>query len=288
LASVSFIGLGAMGGRMARRLLDAGNDLTVWNRSREKAEPLMQAGARVAGSPAEAAATADVLVTMVSDPEALDEVMSEEGGVLSGIRTGALLVEMSTVGPAAIHDLAGRLPSGVRLLDAPVLGSLSEVEAGTLLIFVGGADEDFARAEPFLRTLGEPLRAGPLGSGAAVKLVANSTLLGVLCVLGEAVALGEALGLEPGAIFQALAGTPLAQQAERRRPVFEGQQVERRFALGLADKDGELVADAARGSGLDIRLAKAAHEYFHEAGQAGWSDLDYSAILAFIAGRPKP
>jgi 3-hydroxyisobutyrate dehydrogenase/2-hydroxy-3-oxopropionate reductase len=288
LASVSVLGLGAMGSRMARRLLDAGNDLTVWNRSPHKADPILQAGARVASTPAEAAMAGDVLVTMVSDPGALDAVMSGEHGVLSGIRPGALLLEMSTVGPQAVLDLAHRLPDGVRMLDAPVLGSLSEVEAGSLRIFVGGEDEDLARAEPVLRVLGEPLHVGPLGSGAAAKLVANSTLLGVLCLLGEGVALGEALGLERDSVFEVLAGTPLAQQAERRRPALEGGKFERRFALGLAEKDGGLVTDAARTEALELGMAKAAQEYFEQATEAGWADLDYSAILAFITDRPKP
>lgn len=277
-----------MGSRMARRLLDAGNDLTVWNRSPHKADPLLQAGARGAPSPAKAGTAADILVTMVSDPAALDDVMSGEDGVLSGIRPGALLLEMSTVGPRAIRDLAQRLPDGVTMLDAPVLGSLSEVEAGSLRIFVGGDDEDFARAEPVLRALGEPLHVGPLGSGAAAKLVANSTLLGVLCLLGEAVALGEALGLETDVVFHVLAGTPLAQQAERRRAAIEGGQFERRFALALAEKDGALVTDAAREEALELRMAKSAHEYFEEAAGADWADVDYSAILAFITDRPKP
>ena len=271
-----------MGSRMARRLLDAGNDLTVWNRSPEKAEPLEGAGASVASTPAKAAAATEIVVTMVSDPEALRDVMSGPGGALSGLRPGALLVEMSTVGQAAIRELAGRLPSGVAMLDAPVLGSLSEAEGGTLRIFVGGDDEDFTRAEPLFHALGEPLRVGPLGNGAAAKLVANSTLLGVLCLLGEA------LGLETGAIFEVLAATPLAQQAERRRPAFGGERAERRFALGLARKDGELVTAAARERDFDLRLGEGARRYFEDAAEAGWADLDYSAILAFLTGRPKP
>jgi 3-hydroxyisobutyrate dehydrogenase-like beta-hydroxyacid dehydrogenase len=287
LASVSFIGLGAMGSRMARRLLDDGNQLTVWNRSPEKAEPLQRAGAQVASSPAEAAREADLVVTMLSDPGALADVMSGDDGALAGVGPDALLLEMSTVGPQAICELAEKLPQGARMLDAPVLGSLSEVEAGSLRIFVGGQDDDFARAEPLLRTLGEPLRVGPLGSGAAAKLVANSTLLGVLCLLGEAVALGEALGLDTDSVFQVLAGTPLAQQAERRRPALEGERAERRFALGLAEKDGELVTEAAREKGLELGLAEAAHAYFEKAAAAGWADLDYSAILAFVTDRPK-
>jgi len=187
---------------------------------------------------------------------------------------------MSTVGPRAVLELAQRVPAEVELADAPVLGSVAEAEAGSLRIFVGGDDELFRRIRPVLAALGEPMHVGELGSGAAAKLVANSTLFAVICALGEAVALGEELGLSRDRIFDALAATPLASQAERRRHAIESGSYPPRFKLSLARKDAELVLAAAKEAGVDLRLAEAARAWFAEAEEAGLGTLDYSAVLA--------
>jgi 3-hydroxyisobutyrate dehydrogenase-like beta-hydroxyacid dehydrogenase len=195
---------------------------------------------------------------------------------------------MSTVGPTAINELAGRMPEGTHLVDAPVLGSLTEAEGGSLRIFVGGDTELAERARPVLDVLGEPLYVGPLGSGAAAKLVANSTLFGVIAVLGEAIALGESLGLSRASLFAVLAATPVAAAAERRRAAVEEGKYPPRFPLSLALKDAELVAEAAAAAGVELRVAEAARRWFAEAAEEGWEDLDYSAVLARISGQSRP
>jgi hypothetical protein len=187
IATIAVVGLGAMGGRMAERLL-AAYDVVVWNRTDAKTRPLVDAGARVATSPAAAAAQADAAITMVSDPTGLRNVTEGPGGVLAGLGPESTLIEMSTVGPAAVTRLASLLPPGAGLLDAPVLGSIAEADAGTLRIFVGGPSRSVDHCRPVLSRLGTPIRVGPLGSGAAAKLVANATLFGVLGLLGEALA----------------------------------------------------------------------------------------------------
>ncbi len=285
MTEVGFIGLGAMGSRMARRLVDAGHPVTVWNRTAERAEPLVAAGARLAGTPAEAARVAKVVITMVTDANALSAVTDGAEGVLAALQPGSVLVEMSTAGPAAVKELAARAPSGVGLLDAPVLGSRTEAKEGTLRIFVGGEKELFDRVRPLLDVLGEPLHVGGLGSGAAAKLVANSTLFGVLGALGEALALGDGLGLSREATFDVLAATPLAAQAERRREAVEAADYPPRFTLSLARKDADLVDAAAAEAGLDLRLAPAARSWLEDAEREGWGDLDYSAALARILGQ---
>lgn len=280
--TVAFLGLGAMGSRLAGRLLDAGTDVVVWNRTPARAEPLTARGAALAGSPAEAAAGADVVCTMLASPQALRAVTEGPHGLASGVRVSTVVVEMSTVGPAAIARLAAALPVGVGLLDAPVLGSVSEAEAGTLQVFVGGPAPLVEEWTPLLRTFGTPVHVGPLGAGAAAKLVANSTLLGVLGVLGEAVALADGLGLSREAAFEVLSVSPLAAQAERRRPVIEGAEPPRRFSLSLAVKDAELVVDAAAGDGVDVRLARAVRDWLVDAERAGLGGQDYSALLTRI------
>lgn len=282
MSAVGFIGLGAMGSRMAHRLLDAGHELVVWNRTREKMSPLTEGGAKAAASPADAASRAEVVITMVSDPAALRAVTEGPHGIISGTTASTTVIEMSTVGPAAVSRLASVLPPGTSLLDGPVLGSLAEAEAGTLEIFVGGPADLFERWASLLSVMGSPIHVGPLGAGATAKLVANSTLLGVLGVLGEALALAEALGLSREAAFDVLSATPLAGQAQRRRASIEKDDFPPRFSLALARKDAELISGAAGASGVDLRLLAAARSWLADAEEAGWGDRDYSALLAWI------
>jgi 3-hydroxyisobutyrate dehydrogenase-like beta-hydroxyacid dehydrogenase len=277
--SVAVVGLGAMGGRIARRLLAAGEEVTVWNRTAERAAPLAEAGASVAATPAAAARSANWVITMLADPSALLEVMSRPDGLAQGLRAGQTLVEMSTVGPSTVRQLVDIVPPGVEVVDAPVLGSISEVDAGTLRIFVGGSDEAAASVRPLLEPLGQPLHVGPLGAGASAKLVANTTLLGTMAVLGEALALAKSLGLDPDAAFEVLSTTPLSAQAERRRPVIEGAEPPVRFRLALATKDADVIVDEGRRAGVDAEITKVAAARFRAAEEAGDGDRDYAAIL---------
>lgn len=282
MTTVAVIGVGAMGRRMARRLLDAGYDVVVWNRTPARTAELAEAGASVAADPAEAARRGDAVVTMVADPAALQAVTEGASGVAAGVDESTTVIEMSTVGPRAVAQLVTALPAGTPLLDAPVLGSLTEAESGSLRIFVGGPAPLVERWTPVLGVLGSPLHVGPLGAGAAAKLVANTTLLGVLGVLGEAVALADGLGLARTAAFDVLAGTPLAAQAERRRAAIEASTAPRRFSLTLARKDADLILDAARASGVDLRLAAAVRTWLADAEAAGAGSEDYSAVLRHI------
>jgi 3-hydroxyisobutyrate dehydrogenase len=281
MSTVAVVGLGAMGSRIAGRLLDAGYPVVVWNRTPAKAEELVARGAERASTPTDAARRADAVITMVADPAALQAVTEGTDGIAAGADETTTFIEMSTVGPAAISRLAAALPAG-RLLDAPVLGSIAEAEAGKLRNFVGGPDELVEEWTPLLSTLGSPLHVGPLGAGAAAKLVANTTLFGTLGVLGEALALVDGLGLSRDTAFEVLASTPLAAQAERRRPSLEAGEYSRRFSLSLARKDADLVAEAAAAAGVDLRLLEAVRSWLRDAEAAGLGDSDYSAVLARI------
>jgi 3-hydroxyisobutyrate dehydrogenase-like beta-hydroxyacid dehydrogenase len=267
---------------MARRLLSAGHELVVWNRDPAKAEPLVAEGARAAATPAEAAREADGVLIMVSDPAALRAVAGGPDGVAAGAVAPTVVVQMATVGPAAIEEIASALPAGVGLLDAPVLGSLDEAEGGRLRIFAGGEPAVVEAVEPVLSALGTILHVGPIGAGSAAKLVVNSTLFGALGVLGEALALAEALGLSRDTAFELLAATPIAAQAERRRPAVESGEYPPRFSLALALKDADLVLDAAAGSGTELRLARAARDWLADAAAAGHGDEDYAVALEQI------
>jgi 3-hydroxyisobutyrate dehydrogenase/2-hydroxy-3-oxopropionate reductase len=280
VTTVAVVGLGAMGSRIARRLLDAGNDVVVWNRDASRAADLVSAGAAAASSPADAARRADGVITMVSNPAALQAVVEGPEGIAAGATPATTVIQMSTVGPTATAQLASMLPEGTGLLDAPVLGSLSEVESGTLTVFVGGRDELVRRWEPLLSTLGNVLHVGDIGAGSATKLVANATLVGTITLIGESLALADRLEIPRDVAFDVLAATPLAAQAERRRPAIESGEFPRRFALSLARKDADLILAAAE----DLRLVNAAREWLVEAERAGLGDDDYSAVLKKIIG----
>jgi 3-hydroxyisobutyrate dehydrogenase len=281
VTEVAWIGLGAMGSRMAARLRDSGHDLVVWNRTREKAEEL---GPRVAASPRDAAEEAEIVFTMVTDPDALRAVTEGGDGALAGLAEGAVLVEMSTVGPAAIGRLSERMPEHASLLDVPVLGSLAEAEAGKLKLFAGGGDTAFERVRPVLEMLGRPLRTGPLGSGAAAKLVANATLVGTVALLGETLALADALGVPRETTWEVLDATPLGAQAERRRPVVESGEYPPRFRLSLARKDADLVQAAGEARGLSLPALAAVRDHLAAAEAAGLGKADHAAVLKHILG----
>jgi 3-hydroxyisobutyrate dehydrogenase-like beta-hydroxyacid dehydrogenase len=275
---VAFIGTGDMGSLMVRRLLAAGHEVTVWNRTLERATPLAEAGASVAENPAAAAGAAEAILTMVADAQALDAVTED---IAAASPPGSTVIQMATVGTDALSRFASALPDGVELLDAPVLGSLPEAEAGALRIFAGGPAELVERWRPLLSALGTVLHVGPVGAGTAAKLVVNSTLFGAIGVLGEAIALADSLELERDATFEVLAATPLAAQAERRRPAIETGDYPRRFSLALALKDANLIHEE---SDAELRLAEAARSWLADAANGGWSDRDYAAVLAWILG----
>lgn len=284
MAKLAFVGLGQMGEPMARRLLGAGHDVTVWNRTRVRADALAAEGAGVADSPVEAAAGTDAAFTMLTDPAALEDVVFGPEGLASGLGPGSILVEMSTVGPDAVRDVASRLPDGVGMLDAPVLGSVPAVIEGSLKVLVGGDREAYRRLRDVLEVFGPTTYVGELGAGASMKLVANSTLGAAVVGLGEALALADRLGVEQTVALDILSGGALGTVVQRTRASIERGQYEPRFKLSLAEKDLRLVEEAARGAGLDLRLASAARSWFEDAARAGQGERDYPAVVAHIRG----
>lgn len=282
MAKVAFLGLGLMGTPMATRLLAAGHDLTVWNRTGEKARRLADRGASVAATPAQAVAGVDAAITMVTNPEALEEVVLGEDGVAAGLSPGRLLIDMSTVGPQAVRSIAAQLPSGVSMVDAPVRGSVPEATAGRLAVYVGANPADFDRVVPILTTLGTLHHVGRPGAGAAAKVVVNSTLGAAIVVFGEAIALGDALGLKPSTVMDVLADSPIAGTVRTKRANVESGDYPPSFKLSLALKDLRLVNQVADRAGHHLPVARATRDWLEQAAQAGASDLDFSAVVATI------
>ncbi|MDB6002952.1 MAG: 3-hydroxyisobutyrate dehydrogenase [Rhizobacter sp.] len=284
MAKLAFLGLGLMGTPMATRLLDAGHDLTVWNRTSAKTEPLVGQGASAAPSPAEAVAGADAVITMLATPQALQQVLFADDGVVGALDPGQCLIDMSTVGPETIRSVAMRLPSDVTLVDAPVRGSVPEATAGRLVIFVGATEPAFAHVQPLLAPLGTLHHVGGPGAGAATKVVVNLTLGVTMTALGEALALADTLGLDRETLLDILAESPIGSTVRSKRANIESGTYPPGFKLSLALKDLRLVTRSPAQPGRDLRLAAASRSWLEEAAQAGAADLDYSAVVATILG----
>lgn len=282
---LGFCGLGQMGSAMASRLIQAEHDVIVWNRSWGKVEALVREGAAAAASPAEAASQADAVLTMLATPAAVEEVVFGASGIVHGLRSGSVLLEMSTIGPDAVRTVADRLPDGVGIVDAPVLGSVPEATEGSLKIFVGSSREVFDRFQELFSVLGEPILIGSLGSGAAMKLVVNSTLGAIQLAFGEALALAEGQGLDLSTTLDVLEGSSIGPAVKKKRHMLETGVFEPSFKLILAAKDMRLVTEAARAVGVELPGAAAARAAFEAAVDSGLQDCDYSAVAAFLSGR---
>ena len=211
MTKIAFLGLGMMGTPMATRLLEAGHDLTVWDRTEEKTKALVDRGA-AATSPVEAAAGVDVAITMLANPQVLERVVFE-GGLAGALGPGQMLMDMSTVGPDAIRSVRERVPNGVIVVDSPVRGSVPEATGGKLDIFVGATDEAFERVRGILESLGTVRHVGGPGAGAAAKMVTNSALGAAISAVGEALSLGEIFGLDHTVVLDVLADSPVGPTA---------------------------------------------------------------------------
>ena len=283
MAKIAFLGLGQMGAPMAARLLDADHEVTVWNRTREKAEPLGRRGALIANAPDESIAGADVAITMLTDRDAVERVAFGHDGLAMALEPRQTLIEMSTIGPDAVRSVAERLPDGVEMVDAPVRGSVQQAADGSLIILVGASDTAFERVRPILESLGTIHRVGDLGAGAAMKLVANSTIGATMAAFGEALALGEALGLDRSVLLDVLSETPIGTTVKGKRANVESGSYPANFKLALALKDMRLVADAAQRAGRTLRVANGTLDWYETADAEGAGALDYSAVVATIA-----
>nr|BFD85049.1 hypothetical protein StreXyl84_44500 [Streptomyces sp. Xyl84] len=260
---IAFLGLGRMGTPMARRLLAAGHPVTVWNRTAARTGPLVAEGAVHAARPADAVRDADVVITMLAGPDALAEVAD---AVLPALPGGVRWVEMSTVGPDAVRALAARLDGRAVLVDAPVTGSTDRAADGSLGILAGGAT---AGVEHILARLGTVTRTGPLGTGAALKLVVNTAVISGVVLVAEALRLADTLGVDGETARTALAGGPLAGAVAR------AFAEDAHFATALAVKDLALATAAARLPAVQA-VSAALRQAAGEPGLAG-ADLSRAA-----------
>ena len=282
--TVGFIGLGLMGKPMAQNLLKAGFSVVVWNRTRARAQELVSEGAKLGENPRETAKVADVLITIVSDPPALEEVLWGANGAMEGLRRGSAYIDSSTISP----DLARRAAAacaerGVDFLDAPVTGGDWGAKKGELVFMIGGKAEVLDRMKPVLEVLGKKLfLLGPNGAGQTVKLAMNLILALEVEALAEALALVGASGVAGEKLIEVLQSS-MARAAvmDVKAPNMLKNEYPPSFPLRLMHKDMRLALELARQQGVELPAAAASFKTYSAVKDASKDDADYSAVARF-------
>jgi 3-hydroxyisobutyrate dehydrogenase-like beta-hydroxyacid dehydrogenase len=286
--NVSLIGLGLMGRPMGMNLLKAGFPLTVWNRTPSRAEALVAAGARLVASPREAAAAADVLITIVSDPPALEEVLwghdGKNDGAFAGLKRGALYIDSSTVSPSLAQKIAAASAgAGVHFLDAPVTGGTWGAEKGELVFMVGGDAQTLKTAEPVLSVMGKKwFHLGPNGAGQTIKLAMNSLLALEVQAFAEALALVTRAGLPGEKLVEVMqASMARAGVLDVKAPMLLKGDYTPSFPLRLMHKDLSLALDLANQLGVPLPATASSRETYSYVKGSSQEDLDYAAVMKF-------
>jgi 2-hydroxy-3-oxopropionate reductase len=282
---VGFIGLGIMGKPMARNLMDAGYELTVYNRSPEKAEELGEGGATVATSPKEVAQQSDITITMLPDSPDVRNVVAGEEGVLEGIREGALLVDMSTISPVVTEELAAAVrEKGASMLDAPVSGGDVGAIEGTLSIMVGGEEADFERAKPLFDAMGKTVTyVGPTGAGQVAKAANQVVVALTIEAVSEALVLGSKGGVTPEKILDVLGGGLAGNKVmEVKREKFLSHTFDPGFRSELHHKDLGIALAAGREYGVVLPVTAIVDQMLLSMRKKGWGGEDHSALLRVI------
>jgi 3-hydroxyisobutyrate dehydrogenase len=289
---VGIAGLGKMGAAIAARLMECGHTLIVWNRTPEKAKPLAESGAAVAVSPAKLAAAADVVITILTDAQAIDQVYGGPSGLLAADVKGKLFIEMSTVRPDTEISLAERVRGkGAVFIECPVGGSTGPARQGKLIGLAGADAGDFARARPVLEHMCRRLEhCGPVGAGATMKLSINLPLMIYWQALGEALAICRHLGLDPARVMDLYADTSGGPNVLKiRGPVIAkmlaGEHAPGTFDLDAGRKDLRTMLDEGRARGVELPLVERTLACFDEASQAGWGGRDGSSQAVYWARR---
>ena len=285
---IGIAGTGKMGAAIAARLMSLGHEITVWNRTPEKTKGLAAAGAKIAASPAALASDAEVVITILTDAEAIHAVYGGPQGLLSGSAAGKLFIEMSTVRPEVEIALAARVKQkGGALIECPVSGTTGPAREGKLFGFAGGADADMARARPLLEQMCRRVEhVGPVGSGARMKLAVNLPLYVYWQALGEALLLCRSLNLEPERLMSILADTSGAANAIKTRGGAVAAHLAGKdagpvsFAVDLVCKDLETMIAEAKALGGTLPAAETALKCFEEAARSGLGAKDQSVLPA--------
>jgi 3-hydroxyisobutyrate dehydrogenase-like beta-hydroxyacid dehydrogenase len=281
---IGFVGLGHMGGNMAIRFLGAGYPVYGEARSKDHAQELLDQGLAWLETPREVAASAEVLFTSIPDDAVLQEVASGSDGILAGLAPGKTWVDVSTVSPRVSREVAERVAgTGAVMLDAPVSGSVPQVQSGTLTIMVGGDGEAYERVEPLLRELGTPTHVGANGQGLMLKLAINISLAVQVLALSEGLMLAERDGVDRELALKVMTESPIGSpMLKARAPLILDLPEEAWFDIGLMHKDIRLALEAADESRTPVSSARAADEVLTEAEGLGYEHRDLAGIFEVL------
>ncbi len=280
-----FIGMGIMGSRMAYNLQTNGHELVIHNRTKAKAEKVIGKGAVWVDSPEEVVRQSDIIITMLSDPDAVYQVALGDQGFLEGAKAGTLWADCSTVNPSFTKRMAEEASKReVRFIDAPVAGTKGPAEKGELLFFLGGDRSDIEMAQPLFDIMGrKTIHVGDHGMGVSMKMVFNLLLGESMLAFSEAMTLGRSLGLTQDILFDTLVGSPVAAPfIAGIKPKIEANNYEANFPLRLMQKDLHLASITAYEQGIALPAVNMIKELFALASQYGSADKDFSAIYPFI------
>ena len=283
--SVAVLGTGIIGSAMARNVAAAGMRTAAWNRSVERAEPLAEDGVSIAALPAEAVAGAEVVITALTDGDAVQDVMAHKRTV-DAMAADAVWLQMSTIGIDATDEARALADgAGVEFVDAPVVGTKEPAEEGKLIVLASGRDETLDRCAPVFDAVGaRTLRLGEAGAGTRMKLIVNDWLIALTTGLAETFALADTVGVDPRQFLDVISGGPVdAGYAQLKGGMMIDREYPTSFPLRLAAKDARLVLDAA--NGLDLPLSSAALGRLQEAAEMGLADEDIAAVYEAATAR---
>ena len=285
MANLGFVGLGLMGSRIVKRLLAAGHQVSGYNRTRAKSESLIQAGMQWKDTPREVAQAADITLSMVTDTVALSSITDGPNGILSGLSTGKIYVDMSTVSPRLTRDLAGRVADiSAKMLDAPVSGSLPAAESGTLIIYVGGSADVLEKVRPIFEQLSQKIiHVGENGQAITTKIAINLNLPIQLIALFEAVLLAERSGIPRAAALDALLNSVIASTALKYRgPFILKMPEEVWFSAAMMQKDIKLALELGEELGVSLRTVELVDEMLTKAIKMEYGDEDFAVLFKVV------
>ena len=286
MAEVGYVGLGVMGSGIAKRLLDAGHAVTGWNRTREKAQPLLDSGMRWGDTPREVAERSEIVFTMVTNTAAVRAVTDGPDGILAGLAPGKVYVDQSTASPDNTRALAARVAeAGADMLDAPVSGSVITLEQGKLSVMVGGDEDVFNRVLPVLEAIGPKVfHVGPNGAAVTIKIASNLQLAVQMLAFSEGVLLAEKSGIPRAKAVEVLLGTVVASpMVTYRGPFVLGQPDEAWFNVNMMQKDMILALELGRQLDVPLPTTATTNELLTAARGMGLAEKDFSILFEVLA-----
>src|SRR3954469_9809300 len=286
MAELGYVGLGVMGSSVVRRLLAAGHTVHVWNRTREKAEPLLEVGAQWADSPREVAERAEIVFTMVTNTAAVRAVFEGEDGILAGLTPGKIYVDMSTASPANTRALAEQVEAvGAQMLDSPVSGTSITVDQGKASLMVGGDTDAFERAKPILEAIGPKVfHMGENGSAVTMKIAINLSLAVQMLAFSEGVLLAEKTGISRESAVEAMLGSVIASpMVAYRGPLVLGHPDEVWFDCHMMQKDMNLALELGRELEVPLPTTAVTNEFLTAANGMGIGEKDFAVMFDVLA-----